>query len=363
MVTQNYAAGTAVIGDLLVSQILAACADWTLVSSLGQLLTEISKPELQKVIESMIEQRLLLREGDAIDPAETAMDTWADWNPSAGFFHFTTKHAGGPVSLDAEEQVLREERLAHGSPEAIKRYPRAKVIQLTDNVREGEFPGVLRDRRTWRSFSERPLMLSDISTLAGLAWGVQRTAETLGLGLAHLKTSPSPGARQTLEGYVLAVNVDGLAPGLYHYVSDRHCLELIKPGATAKTIERYIPGQWWYESAGALFLMTAVFERIQWRYRSPFAYRSVLLEAGHVCQTLLLVATWLGLAPFCTGLFADAVVEKDLRIDGVRESFIYGAGVGTRPPGVEWAPWPLHATARAPFSKPRTRKRPARSTQ
>ncbi len=80
--------------------------------------------------------------------------------------------------------------------------------------------------------------------------------------------------------------------------------------------------------------MTAVFARTQWRYRFPRAYRSVLLEAGHACQTFCLVATWLGLAPFCTGRFADSYVERQLRVDGVTESFVYGAAVGPRPPGV-----------------------------
>jgi SagB-type dehydrogenase family enzyme len=136
------------------------------------------------------------------------------------------------------------------------------------------------------------------------------------------------------------VAVDGLGPGLYHYRCDDHSLELIKRGASSRTVARYIPGQWWYEKAAALFLMTAVFARTQWRYRFPRAYRSVLLEAGHACQTFCLTATWLGLAPFCTGRFADSFVERQLRIDGVTESFIYGAGVGCRPPGAVWAPWP-----------------------
>ena len=122
--------------------------------------------------------------------------------------------------------------------------------------------------------------------------------------------------------------------------ADAHGLELVKKGATAKTIARYIPGQPWYEPAAALLILTAVFARTQWRYPFARAYRSVLLEAGHVCQTFCLAATWLGLAPFCTGRFADDLVEREMKIDGVTESFIYGAGVGSRPAGLDWAPWP-----------------------
>lgn len=74
--------------------------------------------------------------------------------------------------------------------------------------------------------------------------------------------------------------------------------------------------------------MTAVFPRVLWKYRFSHAYRVVLLDAGHLCQTFCLVATWLGLAPFCTAAFADSLIEKDLRLDGIMESPLYLAGVG-----------------------------------
>jgi nitroreductase len=86
--------------------------------------------------------------------------------------------------------------------------------------------------------------------------------------------------------------------------------------------------------------MTAVFPRTEWQYPFPRAYRVVHLEAGHFCQTFCLTATALGLAPFCTAALADSVIETDLGIDGVSESVLYACGVGSRPPGVEWAPFP-----------------------
>jgi SagB-type dehydrogenase family enzyme len=74
--------------------------------------------------------------------------------------------------------------------------------------------------------------------------------------------------------------------------------------------------------------MTAVFSRVMWKYRQPRAYRVVLLDAGHLCQTFCLVATWLGLAPFCTAALKDTLIEQNLRLDGISESVLYIAGVG-----------------------------------
>ena len=85
--------------------------------------------------------------------------------------------------------------------------------------------------------------------------------------------------------------------------------------------------------------MTAVFARTQWTCPAPRAYRVPLIEAGDVCQTFCLLATWLGLAPFCSMALADSTIESALGIDGVTESILYTAGVGARPAGVEWAPW------------------------
>ncbi len=351
MVITNYAMRSSVVADALVHHVLNLCNDWTSIKALGQQLQGVPPRAVGALAKSMLEQHLLVQAGDRAERRERLVDAWSDWNPEAGLFHFSTKDIPAPVNREGAEHALRAEAKAGKLPAPIKRYPGATSIPLPAPRIDGEFPRVLLDRRTWRSFGTSALTLADVSTLLNLTWGVQKTAQSPGLGQVFLKTSPSSGARQPLESYLLAVAVEGLEPGLYHYRADQHVLELIRKGATSRTIGRYIPGQWWYDSASALFLMTAVFGRTQWRYRFPRAYRSVLFEAGHACQTFCLAATWLGLAPFCTGRFADSFVERQLKIDGVTESFVYGAGVGCRPEGVTWAPWPTDASATHPLMR------------
>jgi len=339
MVTVNYAAGTAVINDAIVTHALSLCSDWTPAADLRRRLQPVTRrPET--LIRSMVDRELLIRSDRPQNPRSAAVATWGPWNPAASFFHLTSKNVRGPRDRTARENMLRREFAVHGAPPKIKRYPRAATTSLPTVTREGEFRDVLLGRRTWRKFSPDAVGVDDIATLLHFTSGVQRTETAVGLGPVHLKTSPSAGARQPLETYLLAVNVDGLRAGLYHYLPVSHGLELIGKTATTRTIAQYVPDQPWYESAAALVIFTAVFARTQWRYPFARAYRSVLLEAGHVCQTFCLVATWLGLAPFCTGRFADAVVERDIKVDGITESFVYGGGVGRRPAGLDWAPWP-----------------------
>jgi SagB-type dehydrogenase family enzyme len=310
------------------------CGSWISLDAIRHALNGIPGRHVDRLVQSMLVERLLLRAGDREDPVDRALETWNAWNPAAGFFHFSTKDQTPPADPAPAERALQREARLRGMPPSIKSYRGAARVRLSPPRRDGEFARVLLERRTWRRFSGNPIPLADVSTLLNLTWGVQRTAHSP-LGPVRLKTSPSSGARQPLEAYVLAVAVAGLAPGLYHYRPDDHSLERIRRGASPAAIARYIPSQPWYHDAAALFMMTAVFARTQWRYRFPRAYRSVLLEAGHACQTFCLTATWLGLAPFCTGRFSDSHVEAQLRIDGVQESFVYGAGVGGRPPGTD----------------------------
>lgn len=290
--------------------------------------------KLARAIRSL-ERRDLLQRERAVSPRPAAgLSGWKNWNPAAGFFHFSTK------------DVRFVEALADGgpggarAPSAVKRFPGAPRMVLPRPDEQGDFPRVLEGRRTWRRFSRGSLSLPSLATLLGLTFRLRRRAPARGDDRITLRTSPSPGARHALEAYVLALRVKGLSRGLYHYAADRHQLERLTSTATRKQLLGYLPTQYWYGDAAALVLITAVFPRVWWRYDYPRAYRAVLIEAGHFCQTFLLTATWLGLAPFCSMALADTRIEEDLGIDGVTESVLYAAGVGVRPPGVDWAPTP-----------------------
>ena len=91
-----------------------------------------------------------------------------------------------------------------------------------------------------------------------------------------------------------------------------------------------MPAQPWCEELSALVFMTGLFAREQWCYKTPRAYRTVLVDAGHLGQTFCLVATRLGLAPWTSMALADSRIERDLELDGITESVLYAAGVGAR---------------------------------
>ncbi len=355
LILENFATGHRARGVPLVHETLGIFDRWRPIEALCQALPRSPRQSLRRLVDALVRLTFLQRSDEPPHPVEAALTTWRGWNPAAAFFHCSTKDVKYSTDLELSSRRMRALARREPMPPAIKRYRAAPRIGLPAPSLDAEFPRVLLARRTWRQFSNRPASLQAFGTVLGLTFRVQRWVELSGIGKVALKTSPSGGARHPIECYVLALRVEGLPRGLYHYRADRHELERLSTGATARRVTTYLPGQEWYRGASALVLLTAVFARTQWRYPFARAYRVVLAEAGHLCQTFCLTACWLGLAPFCTMALDDSAIERDLGVDGVAESVIYVAGFGVRPEGIDWAPWPSRTRrARASTSAARS---------
>lgn len=340
LVLANYATGKSITANPVVCAVLDVFDRWRPARALDRRFLQFSPASLRRTLGELSRHTLLQRSDRLISPRERALEGWTGWNPAAAFFHFSTKDF--PYAADDPATALRwlrQHARETPPPASVKRYRSARQIPLPPPATQGEFPQVLLARRTWRRFSRRAIEQSALATLLGLTFGVQRWVELRGVGRLALKTSPSGGARHPIEAYVLVLRGKGLAAGLYHYASDLHRLERLRPGVGQLTLTKLLAEQWWFGDAAAVVLMTAVLPRVQWKYPFARAYRTVLAEAGHFCQTFYLVATWLGLAPFCTMAFKDSHIERLLGVDGVSETVLYVAGVGTRPAGEAWTPW------------------------
>ncbi len=328
LVFVNFRTQTAVSADRSAIDVLDFFSGWRDPEALVSERPEYTARSVRRTIRELLAATLLVREGttEALRDAQLSK-TWSTWLPY-GAFHFGTKD----VPFVRERQVaglLRRLVADSRQPSFFKRYRHAPRLGLArPRAAASEFPRVLLARRTHREFSQASLPLDALSRLLYYTWGVTGRVPAPPLGRLPLKTSPSGGARHPGEVYLLALRVSGLARGLYHYDAERHSLERLRKGAVRSQASRYCANQSFADGAAALFLMTAVLPRTMWKYRFARAYRVVLLDAGHLCQTFCLTATWLGLAPFCTAALKDSLIERDLGIDGVTEVILYAAGVG-----------------------------------
>ncbi|HST31616.1 MAG TPA: SagB/ThcOx family dehydrogenase [Chthoniobacterales bacterium] len=326
----NFGSGHTVRGRPITCELLDFFDDWKTPKQASDHFSSYPRESVKFALSQLLKHGLLVRSNSpAADFDQKLAEQWSSWLPE-GSFHFITKdaHYVKRTRSVAEWKAL----LPKGRRPAIfKSLPNAKKISLPKmGLPDSEFAQVLLKRKTHRKFSARKLSLETVSQLLSLVWGVRGYLYSPVFGRLIHKTSPSGGARHPGEVYLMALRVKGLRRGLYHYHPKRHALEMITAGATPQKAKLYCGHQSYTRSAAALFLMTAVFARTMWKYPKGRAYRVVLLDAGHLGQTFCLVATWLGLAPFCTAALSDKAIEKDLKIDGVSESVLYVAGVGMR---------------------------------
>lgn len=327
---ENYLTGTQTVVEALVLHFLQALEDWQSPAAIRAGWAAI--PRAAEVLDRLIARDAVVVEGTPLALRDESVDATWQWATDARYFHFATRNVPYEPSLEAQRASLVE--LARRIP------PPPPFSSRTDRVTPlpGSFaePGdafwrVLLARRTRRRFSGAPIARGDFATLLLWTWGQTETIAHPEIGRYVLKTSPSGGARHPIEVYPIALRVEGVAPGVYHYSVERHGLECLRPGALSELAElvvRLFANQDWVREAAAVFLMTAVIGRSMWKYRHSHAYRVLLLDAGHLGQTFQLAATALGLAPATSSAMDVPEVERTLELDGVSEIVVYAAAVG-----------------------------------
>jgi SagB-type dehydrogenase family enzyme len=331
---ENYLTRKKIAASIQTAALLDFFSSWKPEAAMLRRWPEYTSSSLRRAVHRLVQETFLQRSALRNPPSESRerlLRNWRAWNPAASYFHLSTKDSYDqeitPEAIRHAEGLLQSKRV----PLPVKSYLGVRTLRFAKENYIEEFPQLLRERRTWREFGKAPVRQEALGRLLHLSFGVQRWERVPKIGRFALKSSPSAGGLHPLESYVLVRNVQNVPSGIYHYDADRRGLQLIRAGANSAEIQRFLAGQWWFRRAAFVVLLTGIFHRTQWKYDYARAYRAVLAEAGHFCQTFCLTATWLGLAPFCTMALADTQIEKALRVDGISESVLYAMGAGTKP--------------------------------
>jgi SagB-type dehydrogenase family enzyme len=210
--------------------------------------------------------------------------------------------------------------------EPFKRYPQAEKVLLPRSW-DGEETNLwrlLQRRRSKRDYAAQGLGLTDLALLLWASQGVTAQA-----GSCYLRTAPSAGALYPIETYVAAERVEGVEPGLLHFDVKGFQLERLALGAPGRSVAKVSLGQTFVSRAAAVFIWSAVLRRNMTKYGHR-GLRYVFMDAGHICQNLLLAAEAIGLAACPVGAFFDDELNALLELDGEEETVIYMACVGRR---------------------------------
>lgn len=177
----------------------------------------------------------------------------------------------------------------------------------------GSLEQLLQQRRSVREFRQEIIKTAE---LGQLLWAAQGITHNQGL-----RTAPSAGALYSLELYVVARNVGGLRPGMYHYRPDKHRLLLANTGEYLNRLAKAALEQSWVKDAAAVVVFAAVFNRTTRKYGKR-GDRYVHIEVGHAGQNLFLQAEVLGLGTVVVGAFDDDEVAEVLNLPSGVEPLI-----------------------------------------
>lgn len=340
-----------------VAEVLTAFDTWTEPSEAAKSLDHLDPETVEEAVDALRTAGLLLAEGspDAAQDADVA-ERWGPWAPEAPFFHYGTQDLqyadSGAVPQD-EHTAPTEARDDLTRPPLFTSYPDAARLLLPRRTADLRVPydQVLYDRHTHRDFAPEPVPLITFATLLSTVFGPVDYIDS-GNGALFRRTSPAGGARQELDAYVGVLHVEDVAPGVYHYNSREHSLELRTEGFSPDQAALLCAGQDWAGGAAFLVFLAAVIERMGNKYRSPRCYRVCLLNAGHLGQTFALTATALGLGPAQTGAFADTPVTEVCGLDGIGTIPLYVLAAGLPHPDPQQAPPPalLNTFRRTPLN-------------
>ncbi|MDP8246621.1 MAG: SagB/ThcOx family dehydrogenase [Candidatus Tritonobacter lacicola] len=175
------------------------------------------------------------------------------------------------------------------------------------------------NRRSIRSYKKTGLTLNQVSQLLWAAQGI--TEKKRGF-----RSAPSAGATYPLTAYLVAGEVEGLAPGVYQYIPERHALRMVSGRDVRPGLARASYGQGWVAAAPATIVLAARYERTT-RVYGKRGVRYVDIEVGHAGENIYLQATALGLGTVAVGAFSDDAVKKIL---GIEEVPLYLMPVGVK---------------------------------
>lgn len=162
------------------------------------------------------------------------------------------------------------------------------------------------------------LTLGALTSLLYYAAGVTKKRTYPGGGEMLFRAAASTGALYQTEVYVVAGDVDGLAPGLYHFSPGDFQLRRLRAGDLRAPLAAAAADESLARRACTLVL-TAIYWRNTWKYQSR-AYRHLFWDSGTMLANALAVATVLGLAPRLYTGFVDAAVNQLLGVDVAQEA-------------------------------------------
>jgi SagB-type dehydrogenase family enzyme len=305
---------------------LTVAPDWSTLDEISATHPQISDTTLKDEINGLISVGLLLEEGsDAAAREAMYCQSW-ELGAAAGFMHFNIMD-NHYVDLAESVRGQKERALADPSPPLFwVNDKNALTLPKPGTNGTADLFDTMAHRRTRREVETVPITLAEISDCLFAGLGITGFVETE-VATLPLKMTPSGGARNPYEAFVMVRNVEGLDAGFYHYSAIDHSLERVQTNHNYTAVE-LLNNQDWAENMPAVIFLVAVLRRTTWKYRDTNAYRVVLIEAGHVAQNMMLACTQHGLTACPTAALSHSKISSALGLTNLTNTPVYALAIG-----------------------------------
>jgi SagB-type dehydrogenase family enzyme len=331
VIFHNFLSQTTFAANAAALELASRVYRWTEPDEIKKSMLSYTAKSVDSAIQQLIELDILIVEGSAAALRDARYEQAWLWGSMAGAYHFGSQ--GGVFVSDEDTQaMLRQVAMVSPSPILHQPNPEGPLKIFAPQRRAYDEPFLtMARRRTNRIMLDESIGLDAVADCLLVSMAITAMLDIPGVGDLPLKMTPSGGARNPYEAYVLARKVDGLPRGVYHYAAiDQSFAPLGDAGPPP------FPGllgqQAWTANAAAVILLVANFDRPMWKYHDPAAYRVTAIEAGHIAQNILLAATRLGLAGNPTALLSVADLEAMLGLDAITQSATYAVALGVPAP-------------------------------
>ena len=180
----------------------------------------------------------------------------------------------------------------------------------------------LSSRRSVRSFAAEALTREETGRLLWAGGGVRPDAVS-----GPSRTAPSAGAIYPIKLFLVAGEIEGLAPGLYRYLPQEHGLQRRKEGDYRQQLAAAALNQMWIAEAPAAIVLAGDPAAVARKYGSRGAERYLHLDAGAAAENILLETVAAGLGATPVGAFRDERLQELLDAEGLKPLLIIPVGV------------------------------------
>lgn len=294
---------------------------------------ELTEAELWAEISDLVECNFIGIEGSAVWSRQSNYRREWKWDLSSALFHFTVSD-GEFYSEDSCRQILNKKFAASPGPAKYCIHSDNAIrLPPLENDEAKCLLSLLFTRRTNRGGAGHPINRHHIGACLAGSLGIVGEVQSPS-GPLPLKPTPSGGARNPFDAYVLVNCSDDLEPGVYQYSPYTHSL-LQVPSTVAVDQRVYFAQQDWTAGKSVIIFLVANFDRIMWKYSDPNAYRVMLIEAGHIGQNILLIAHSQGINACPTAALAHSQVSTALGLKDILQQPVYAITLDKAGPYIE----------------------------